>query len=50
MKKLGLPKSGLFLLLKLRGGKKGPNILGLGHQTTGSSLVCIAVWMTDKAQ
>lgn len=31
-------------------GKKGLTILGLCHQTTGSSLVCTAVWMTDKTQ
>lgn len=47
--RLGLPESGLFLLLQL-GGKKVLTILGLCHQTTGSSLVCTAVWMTDKAQ
>lgn len=36
------------LSLKLWG--KGPNILGLFHQTTGTSPFCTAVWMTDRAQ
>lgn len=49
MKKPYLPKSSLFLFLILEE-KNLSKYLGLCHQITGSSLVCTAVWMTDKAQ
>ena len=51
-KEAKVAKIGLSLSLKLGGGGwgRGPNMLGLCHQTTGSSLVCAAVWVTDKAQ